>query len=287
MALRYFKEDRKLDLIVAVVALICATFLRTNLAVLIGTLAVSGLLLFPFRRCAIFFVTACFALGICLIPWVLRNKQYVDSRIGVKEGFYWGIIGGIAMEDADISKKLSSLEGRKFLPDGTPNKFQREPPEVPEMTKKILRESPLWYVKMVAKRFVMAPWFKLDWGYSILPAEAQSFQLFKQKTGHGLGGYLKNHGWVFIFKLFSRGMELLIGTLGIIAFWVLRGRWKQCLWLAMSYWSLIAVYSLIHLEFRYIAPHLWVLLLLSAACIAKFLETCQFQRLHSDSQSPL
>lgn len=267
-ALRFMQEGRRTDLAGSALAVVASAYLRTNLLVIATALGLVGLLLFPWRRCGAYLLVTHLALAICLAPWVARNHRWVDPHVGLKEGFWWGILGGLAQEDPALLRRVEAIEGRRVRPDGSPNQLLREPPEVPAMTRQILRERPVWFVGLVAKRFLSSPWYTLDWGFDLLPKEARSYAAFRADTGKGRVAYYLAHPWAAFFKTVSRLAEIAVGTLALAAFWVCRSRWRECLWIGVGYGAFMAVYAPIHLEFRYVAPHSWALLVLAAACLA-------------------
>jgi 4-amino-4-deoxy-L-arabinose transferase-like glycosyltransferase len=267
-SLVYLEQGSRRYLVLGALAFVSAVFLRSNLALITICMAGAGVLLFPWRRCLALVTVHILLMAMALIPWVQRNRAVVDPSIGVKEGFYWGIIGGMAGEDPEIQTKLTELEGRKVLPDGRPARFQREPPEVPDWTRELLRERWAWYAEMVIKRLIETPIYKLDWGYEMLPEEARSVQMFKQKTGGGNMDYFRKYWMAAAFKAACRAFEVSIGLLAILALWIQRRNWGAVLWLAVCYWGMVSVYALIHLEFRYLAPHTWALLVLAASALA-------------------
>lgn len=268
LALRFMQDGGKRNLAGAAMAVVASAYLRTNLLVIASGLGIAGLMLFPWRRCVAYLLATHLALLICLAPWVARNHRWVDPHVGLKEGFWWGVLSGMAQEDPAILKRVEALEGRRVRPDGTPNQLMREPPEVPEMTKALLRERPGWFLGLIAKRLASSPWYTLDWGFDLLPKEARSYAAFRAATGKGRVSYAMAHPWAAGFKTFSRLAEVAVGLLALAAFWVRRSRWRECLWVAVAYWAFIAVYAPVHLEFRYVAPHSWALLMLAAACLA-------------------
>lgn len=269
LTLRFLQDGRKRDLAGAALAVVASAYLRTNLLVIATALGVLGFLLFPRRRCVAYLLVTHLALAICLAPWVARNHRWVDPHVGLKEGFWWGILGGLAQEDPALLKRVEAIEGRRVRPDGTPNQLLREPPEVPGMTKAILRERPGWFLGLVAKRLASAPWYTLDWGFDFLPKEARSYSAFRAATGKGRAAYWLTHPFAAAFKTMARLAEVAVGIASLAAFWVCRSRWRECLWVAAAYWGFMAVYAPVHFEFRYVAPHSWALLVLAAACLAK------------------
>jgi hypothetical protein len=275
LTLRFLQDGRKLDLAGAALAVVAGAYLRTNLLVIAAALGVLGLLIFPWRRCAAYLLVTHLALAICLTPWVARNHRWVDPQVGLKEGFWWGILGGMAQEDPSLRKQLEVIELRRVRPDGTPNQILREPPEVPGMTKKLLRERTGWFFGLVAKRLASAPWYTLDWGFDLLPKEARNYGSFHTATGQGRAAYFMAHPFVAAFKTVARLAEIAVGILSLAVFWICRSRWRECLWVAAAYWVFMAVYAPVHFEFRYLAPHSWALLVLAAACLAKALSSRQ------------
>jgi hypothetical protein len=269
--LRYFMQGRWWDLALGALSLVLATYLRANLLVLTAALCGVGLLTFPWRRILTCFIVTHLFLALCLAPWVARNHRWVGPQVGLKEGFYWGILGGLAMHDAELAKEVSRIEARRTMPDGSPCHGFREPPEVPEMTQKILKQKTAWYLGLVARRVATAPWFPLDWGYGFFKPEVTSLRAFRLATGKGFSAYVTTHPLGLLFKTAARGFEVAVGTLALAAFWFCRTRWRECLWIATCYWVFIGVYAPVHIEFRYIASHTWPLLILTAACLAKLM----------------
>ncbi|MCC7518864.1 MAG: glycosyltransferase family 39 protein [Verrucomicrobiae bacterium] len=267
-ALRFMQDGGKRALAMASLCLALATFMRANLMVLTGGICVVGLLCFPFRRVLLCFCVSYLFLFVCLVPWVVRNKRWIGPEVGVKEGFYWGIAGGLAMHDPALAKEVGALETRRVQPNGQPDDLFREPAEIRDLTRKVLRNRPGWFLGIVAKNALGAPFCPLDWGHDLLSPEARSLRAFHEKTGHGLFAYLARHPLAFAFKFGTRLLELAVGVMSLAVFWFRRDAWRPLLWVAACYWSFVAVYAPIHMEFRYIAPHTWALLILAAACLA-------------------
>lgn len=269
--LRYLQEGGRGSLLLASLSLVCATFMRTNLMVLTGGLCMVGLLSFPLRRVAICFGVTYLFLAACLVPWVLRNKEWVGREVGIKEGFYWGIAGGLALNDRALAAKVGRLETSRRNADGAPRGLFREPPEMRRLVLDVLRQRPGWYAGLIGGRILAAPWLPMEWGYDLLGREAQSYRAYHLMTGRGRLAYLLEHPFAFAFKFGARAFETLVGILSLAAFWVRRAQWRRLVWVAAGYWVFIAVYAPIHLEFRYLGPHTWALLVLAAACLANLL----------------
>lgn len=269
--LRYLQEGGRCALFLAALSLALATFLRTNLMVLTGGLCAAGILSFPLRRVATCLGVSYLFLAACLVPWVLRNREWVGREVGIKEGFYWGIAGGLALNDRELATKVGRLETNRRNADGTPRGLFREPPEMRVLVRDVLRQRPGWYATLVGKRILTSPWLPMEWGYEILGPEAKSYRSYHLATGCGRLAYLREHPFAFAFKFGARSLEVLAGILSLAAFWICRTQWRRLAWVAAGYGTFIAVYAPIHLEFRYLGPHSWALLLLAAACLAKLL----------------
>jgi len=270
--LRFLMEARYRDLVGCALAFTCAVFMRTNLILLPGALCVLGLLIFPWRRCAMALAAFCLVLVMALIPWVHRNKQFVDPGVGVKEGFYWALIWNLASVDPALKAEISKYEAMRSNPDGTLRKMMRPPPELEPLSKKVLQERRGLFLKLGALQLLRGPWSRLEWGFEIFPAGSRSYAEFHSLTGGSRSQYLMKYPHAVLFKILARVMELVVSILSLFCFWVRRREWKQVLWVATCYGVFLCTYAFVHLEFRYIVPHTWPLLILAGASLSRIFQ---------------
>lgn len=278
LLLRYFMRGEKLSLLMCMITFTLSVFMRTNLLLLPFALCILGMLIFSIRRCLTAFILAGLFLLVCLFPWVLRNKHWVDPHIGIKEGFYWALSWNFSNVDPVFKKEILKYEGMRQNSDGTPRKLSREPPEIPPLVKQTLKERPVLFFALAFKQMILGPWQNLEWGYEILFPKVPSYTAFHSITGESRAYYLLKHPYAVSCKIIMRIFEITVVALSLATFWFWRDRWQICLWISICYWLFLFTYAFIHIESRYIVPHTWALIILAASCLECILKKCRSLR---------